>query len=190
MGYFDLEDIIADSTPLNVNFTLETSNIGFIINQAHGTKIKPNESIQLPFWLVEHLAPEVLNPESLEPNSLVEPIPIISISIPEYISKKALNFYKASPTFASLGYGNSASGFYDSIILWCSVMDDTVVRDIISDMMIARICKIWDLSTGSGIGSLNRENIQFESSLDPWERYVWKLCLFERAKFTKWEKSN
>lgn len=189
MGYFDLEDIIAEATPLSVNFTLETPNLGFLINQAHDTKIKPNETIQLPFWLVEHLAPEVLNPESLEPNSLVEPIPIISISVPDYISKRALNFYKASPTHAGLGHG-TATGFYNAIVLWCSVMDDAAVREVVTDMLVARVCKIWDLATGSSRGAANRDNALFEAGLDPWERALWKACLGERAKFTKWVKSS
>lgn len=174
MGYFDVEDILADATPISVTFAQPQPHAGFLVGQPAETVIKPTEAVQLPYWLVELLAMECV------PGS--EDEPLVNIRVPEYISQAAIKFYAASPTFASL---QQTTGFYACALRWCSVMDDARLVDVVSQMLVLRSTKIWDLAQAGAQAALSAENVNFEAGLDIWERHLWKLIAQSKRESKK-----
>ncbi|GMM29543.1 hypothetical protein DAMA08_022880 [Martiniozyma asiatica (nom. inval.)] len=149
MSYFSLDDILTTSTQLPTQFTLPTP-----LNIPQAIIAHPSESLPLPLWLIEHLAPEVLNPSANEESELE---PVLTVTIPEWLSRKALRFYKASANNAVL-----QGHFYDFVRVWCNVMDDEEVREIVMGMLVERVGSIWDGKVDGG--------------LDEWEKDLWKIC--------------
>jgi GINS complex subunit 3 len=175
--YFDLDDILAESQKFSGSFQLEVDNIGFLMNADAKSKISIREKIELPFWLVTALTHIFIN-EDMRGNTKS----IFSVERPEYLSKLANNFYKASPLNADLSI---ITHFYKIVEKWCSFIDQPELIDTVFEMLVARASKINDLSFNVS-ETHSRENVEFLQTLDSFERDLFKLSTESYSDTKAW----
>ena len=179
--YFDLDDILAESQKLTGNFQMEVDNLGFLMNNTNNAKITPREKLELPFWLITALTFITIHEESKGTTRN-----IFSVERPEYLSKLASNFYKASPLNADLSV---VSHFYKIVQKWCDFIEQPELVDIVSDMLILRAGKINDLSFNIS-DSQSRENMEFLQTLDNHEKGILKVTSESYNDFKTWLNSK
>lgn len=179
--YFDIDEILAESQKFTGNFQIEVDNLGFLMNNASNAKISVKEKLELPFWLVTALTFITINEEF---NGRARNI--FSVERPEYLSKLASNFYKASPLNADLSV---VSHFYKIVQKWCDFIEQPDLVDIVSDMLILRAGKINDLSFNIS-DSQSRENMEFLQTLDSHEKELLKVASESYNEYKIWLNSK
>lgn len=180
-SYYDLDDILAESQKFSGSFKIDVNDVGFLMNATPKSKIQTKDKVELPFWLVKILA-QIFISQDDENN----PETLFSVERPEYLSKLATNYYKASPLHADLSV---TSHFYKIVEKWCSFIDQPALVDTVFEMLVARVGKINDLSFNVSENH-TRENSEFLMSLDAFEKELFKVSSEAYADSKSWLKST
>lgn len=174
-SYFDLDDILSESQKFTGSFQYEVNNVGCLINSKNSAKISKTDKLELPFWLVEPLGHIIFN----EDESL------FSVERPEYLSKLATNFFKASPLNADLSV---VSHFYKIVEKWCDFIEQPELVDTVFDMLVARASKLNDLSFNTS-DVQSRENVDFLQTLDTFEKNLFHISTESYSDSRNWMKN-
>lgn len=177
-GYFELDDILSESQKFTGSFNYEVNNVGFLINSKSNAKINKKDKLELPFWLIEALARVNINSKNNEEI-------LFSIERPEYFSKLAINFFKASPLNSDLSI---ISHFYKVVENWCEFIEQPELIEVVFNMLVLRASKINDLSFNtSEIHS--RENVEFLQTLDSFEKQLFQISSESYSDSRNWIKN-
>lgn len=179
--YYDLDDILAESQKFSGSFKIDVDNVGFLMNATSKSKIQIKDKVELPFWLVKSLAQIFISQDDEE-----NPQTLFSVERPEYLSKLATNYYKASPLHSDLSV---TSHFYKIVEKWCSFIDQPTLVDTVFEMLVARVGKINDLSFNV-TENHTRENSEFLMTLDAFEKELFKLSTEAYADSKTWLKTT
>jgi GINS complex subunit 3 len=174
--YFDLDDILAESEKFTGSFQADMENVGFLMNGKPTNAITTREKIELPFWLVRQLTYVLLSGTKS----------LFTVERPEYLSKLATNFYKASPLNADLSV---VSHFYKIVEKWCEFIEQPDLVDTVSDMLIKRASKINDFSFNAS-DMQSRDNVEFLQTLDAFERELLKTASNSYLDYKNWSNSK
>lgn len=177
--YFDLDDILAESQKFTGSFQVDVDNVGFLMNADPSSKISTKEKIELPFWLVTALTHIFISEDSQGNTKSV-----FSVERPEYLSKLASNFYKASPLNADLSV---ITHFYKIVEKWCSFIDQPELVETVFEMLVARAARINDLSFNAS-ETHSRENVEFLQTLDSFEKQLFKISAESYSDTKTWIK--
>ena len=179
MIYDDLDEILAESQKFTGTFQIEVENVGFLMNSHESSKITPSEKLELPFYLVNALSHIFISEEEGD-NSRS----LFTVERPEYLSKLATNFYKASPLNADLSI---IEHFYKIVEKWCEFIEQPELVEIVYEMLITRAGRINDLSFNAS-EMHSRENLEFIQTLDSFEKKLFKISTHSYEEGKKWMK--
>lgn len=180
-SYYDLDEILAESKKISGSFKIDVNNVGFLMNATPKSTIQIKDKVELPFWLVKTLAQISISRDDEE---ILQTL--FSVERPEYLSKLATNYYKASPLHADLSV---TSHFYKIVEKWCSFIDQPALAETVFEMLVARVGKINDLSFNV-TENHTRENSEFLMTLDAFEKELFKLSTEAYSDSKNWLKKT
>ncbi|KAG0678793.1 DNA replication protein [Pichia californica] len=177
-GYFDLDDILSESQKFTGSFKYDVDNVGCLINSKDSAKISKQDKLELPFWLVEALTRVRIGEED---NDEI----IFAVERPEYLSKIATNFFKASPLNADL---STVPHFYKVVKNWCEFIEQPELIEIVFNMLVSRASKINDLSLNTS-EMHSRENVEFIQTFDAFEKELFQTSAESYGNSRAWIKN-
>lgn len=141
MGYYDLDDILADSAEIPCKFLHDIPGLGYLENNPGGS-IHANTQLKLPLWLARVLAiidastasDDVGNNDIF--NSEQQFTPFLNMLTPETFTNKVINAIKTDPI--SLDLHSINPYFYALAIKWIELFSDKELADIVSDLLLQR----------------------------------------------------
>ncbi|SCU82672.1 LAMI_0C00408g1_1 [Lachancea mirantina] len=131
MSYYDIDDILADSTKVPCKFNCSVPGLGYLEGNA-GHPIKKDSKAELPLWLARILA--IIGAETVENEE--EELPFVELMVPDLFSSRVLNAIKSSPT--SLDVHSLSAHFYELAIKWATLFSDRRLVNVLNTMMIER----------------------------------------------------
>ncbi|CCD25914.2 DNA replication protein PSF3 NDAI_0G01380 [Naumovozyma dairenensis CBS 421] len=134
MGYYDIDDILADSVEIPCKFQHDIPGLGYLENNP-GKPISKNAKLDLPIWLARILAivGGDANPDTMEDE---EPLPFVELLTPDMFSPKVINAIKADP--ASLDLHAINSYFYSLATKWITLFNDKQLAEVVHNLLLER----------------------------------------------------
>lgn len=188
MGYYDLDEILADSTRIPCKFNLTASGLAYLEgNPTHddplNNSIKKGTRIDLPLWLAEYLASTPI-PQIYEDDP--DDVAFIELIPPTYTSTTIFNALKSSPTTIQLN--TILKNYYAFIQKWSSLFNDKELVNVITEVLKERIDEINNFAqvykgtvTGASTGGGD-----FIGGLDEFEKQVFKSGNASVKQVKKW----
>lgn len=142
MGYYDLDDILADSAEIPCKFLHDIPGLGYLENNPGGS-IHTNTQLKLPLWLARVLA--IIDASSTPDNDFENSeifnneqsfTPFLNMLTPETFTNKVINAIKTDPI--SLDLHSINPYFYDLAIKWIELFSDNELADIVSNLLLQR----------------------------------------------------
>ncbi|QLG70939.1 hypothetical protein HG535_0A08860 [Zygotorulaspora mrakii] len=169
MGYFDIEDVLADSVEVPCKFQFKMPGLGYLEGNP-GRAIEKNSKLNLPLWLARILA--IVGGGSDEDTEYEpeEPIPFVELLKPDFFATKFINSAKASPE--SLDVHSVNAYFYSLAVKWITLFEDKELASVVSEMLLARALEINNhagsvnivTSTTTTDSRLESHSVHFESA--------------------------
>ncbi|KAI3405121.1 PSF3 [Candida oxycetoniae] len=190
MGYYDLDDILADSEKLPCLFNHTIPGLGYLEGNP-GKPIKENTKIELPIWLAQVLA--VIHTQSnsqeaqmsataassFEPDP--ESTPFISLIDPEFINDKVKNAFKSDPQ--SLNLHKLSPQYYKMIQRWCSLFYEPDLVELIMNSLKVRSFEINNFASNVYAKHFNDE---FIYTLEEFEKRLFKETSESHKLMRQW----
>ncbi|GME76020.1 unnamed protein product [Ambrosiozyma monospora] len=174
MSYYDIDDIIADGQVCH--------GLGYLNGQP-GEPIKENVKIELPLWLAQILATQLIDPSQ---SSQEEAQPILKLIEPEFFSKQFLNFIKSNSYKTNL---SPYLFYYKLVCKWANMYNDTELVDLISKMLVDRASEINDLSFKLN-DQFTGNNQEFLNGLDGFEKALFKTSHASFKDLKNWLRTS
>ncbi|AJU02086.1 CDN_1a_G0047380.mRNA.1.CDS.1 [Saccharomyces cerevisiae] len=131
MGYYDIDDVLADGTDFPCKFQYDIPGLGYLENNP-GRPITKNTKLNLPLWLARILA-IVGGDEALIDE---EPVPFVELLPPEMFSTKVMNAIKTDPVALDLHSINSH--FFSLAIKWITLFSEKELANVVSELLLQR----------------------------------------------------
>lgn len=171
MGYYDLDNILADAEKLPCKFNILVPGLGYLEGQP-GKAIQKDTKIELPLWLAEILAICELLEESQR--SFIDLLP------PEFISAAVINAIKTSPTTVDL---HAILPYYYRLVeKWAAMFSDSELVLVVSETLKKRSLGIYN-HANSATKSLN-----FIYALDEDEKEIYRGASDSSRNMRQWMK--
>lgn len=204
MGYYDLDDILADSAEVPCKFLHDIPGLGYLENNPGGT-IHVNTQLKLPLWLARVLA--IIDASSTSDdignadifNTEQQFTPFLNMLTPETFTNKVINAIKTDPI--SLDLHSINPYFYALAIKWIELFSDKDLAEIVSDLLLQRSQVInahansitisynnnsnSTNSTGNN-NTTNNNHAQFTLTLDEFEKKIFKEANDSYKDIKKW----
>lgn len=204
MGYYDLDDILADSAEVPCKFLHDIPGLGYLENNPGGT-IHVNTQLKLPLWLARVLA--IIDASSASDdignadifNTEQQFTPFLNMLTPETFTNKVINAIKTDPI--SLDLHSINPYFYALAIKWIELFSDKDLAEIVSDLLLQRSQVInahansitisynnnsnSTNSTGNN-NTTNNNHAQFTLTLDEFEKKIFKEANDSYKDIKKW----
>lgn len=153
MGYYDIDDVLADSVEFPCKFQYYLPGLGYLEGNP-GKAIEKSSKLELPLWLARILA--IVGGENEESFEGEETQPFVELLRPELFSPKVINAIKASPSNLDLHSINSH--FYSLAIKWISLFGDEELTSVVNGMVMER-----SLEMNSHASSVNMHSMGLDS---------------------------
>ncbi|CAI4739030.1 BDC_1c_G0047960.mRNA.1.CDS.1 [Saccharomyces cerevisiae] len=188
MGYYDIDDVLADGTEFPCKFQYDIPGLGYLENNP-GRPITKNTKLNLPLWLARILA-IVGGDEALVDE---EPVPFVELLPPDMFSTKVMNAIKTDPVALDLHSINSH--FFSLAIKWIMLFSEKELANVVSELLLQRAQELnhhasslsIDLnaySTGKNSANTNIATSTFLLKLEEMEKEIYKKS-HESYKDTK-----
>lgn len=171
MGYYDIDDILADGERTPCKFNLTVPGLGYL-EGSPGKAVDKGTKVELPMWLAEVLAICLILEESQE--SFVE------LLEPEFISSKVLNAIRADA--ASVDLHTIMSNYYKLTEKWARMFNETALIDIAMTMLKERALEIDNFASNTN----KHVNSNFLFSLDEFEKKLFKMTSESKKQMRAW----
>lgn len=140
MGYYDIDDVLADSVSFPCKFQYYMPGLGYLEGNP-GRPIEKNSKLDLPLWLARILAIVGGESEGDEvDNDPEDAAPFVELLGPDIFSAKVINAIKAGASTLDLNSINSH--FYSLIVKWLTLFGDKELTTVFSDMLLERSLEI------------------------------------------------
>lgn len=171
MGYYDIDDIIADGEKLPASFNLTVPGLGFLEGNP-GRPIQKSTKVELPLWLAEVLATSAipLNPDET----------FVELLDPEFIGPKVMNAIKADPRTVNLHA--IKSNYYLLAKRWARMFQDVELTETLMMMLKERAVEIDNFATNS----MKQVNAEFLLSLDEFEKTLYRKTYESKREMREW----
>ncbi|AMD21082.1 HEL199Wp [Eremothecium sinecaudum] len=180
MGYYDIDDILAENTKFACSFNYEIPGLGYL-EGSNGKPIHKNAKVELPFWLGNVLA---IVPGDHEHED-EEPQPFVQLLAPEIFSNRVINAIKANPRGLDI---HSINGhFYALAVKWATLFSDAELVQVLSDMILERAQEINSHASSVSLDPdlmLSDTTARFQLTLDEFEKNLYRVThdSYKRAK--------
>lgn len=174
MGYYDIDDVLADGERIPCKFNLTVPGLGYLEGNP-GKPIEKGTKVDLPMWLAEVLATCEVVDGSDET--------FIEILEPEFISTKVINAIKADPN--SVDLHTIMSNYYKLSEKWASMFMDGELVDVVMTMLKERALEIDNYASNT----TKHVNSAFLYSLDEFEKYLYKVTYESKKQMREWNNS-
>ena len=190
MGYYDIEDVLADGTDFPCKFQYDIPGLGYLENNP-GRPITKNTKLNLPLWLARILAivggDEVLVDE--------DPVPFVELLPPDMFSTKVVNAIKTDPVALDLHSINSH--FFSLAIKWITLFSEKELANVVSELLLQRAQELnhhasslsIDLNADSAAKNPTNTNIAtstFLLKLDEMEKDIYRKSHESYKETKKW----
>lgn len=179
MGYYDLDDILTDSTELPCTFNHTIQGIGYLQNNpTPANSIKKDTKLLLPLWLARMLAMVGTND-----------ISFLDIHPPYSFSNTVINAMLSDPVHLDLHSLNDH--FFNLVVIWCNLFNDTQLAEICYDSLLKRSIEINLFSNNIILDTLSNNNDynHFWNSLDQYEKNLFLKARNSYSLTKKWFES-
>lgn len=171
MGYYDIDDILADSEKVPCRFTLTVPGLGYL-EGSPGKPIEKDTKVELPMWLAEVLATSLVLAET--DDSFVE------LLQPEFLGPKVLNAIRADPN--SVDLHTIASNYYRLTEKWLALFNDAELVEVAMAMLKERSVEIDNYASNT----LKHMNSNFLYSLDEFEKALYRATYDSKKQMRAW----
>lgn len=171
MGYYDIDDILADSEKVPCRFTLSVPGLGYLEGNP-GKPIEKDTKVELPMWLAEVLATSLVLAEN--DDSFVE------LLQPDFVGPKVLNAIRADPN--SVDLHTIASNYYRLTEKWLTLFNDAELVEVAMTMLKERAVEIDNYASNT----LKHVNSNFLYSLDEFEKLLYRATYESKKQMRAW----
>ncbi|KAL6951061.1 hypothetical protein ACO0QE_000354 [Hanseniaspora vineae] len=204
MGYYDLDDILADATKVPCKFNYTIPGLGYLESNP-GKPLNKNSKLELPMWMARILATvEVGQDESgQDPDSLFaeddrqndqQLNSFIDLLIPEMFQNKVFNAIKSGSI--SLDVHSICPYYYVMAQLWSYLYQSEKLSELTNNMLKERAIKIsnfasyqllqQDRNSASVMGYTDMNNQNFLLTLDEFEKEIFRKTQESYKNTEKW----
>lgn len=153
MGYYDIDDILVDSTEVPCKFNYEIPGLGYLENNP-GKPIRKNTKLSLPLWLARVLAivgADSQEQEDMDPNAEEEDggDAFVELLTPDMFSNKVINAIKTDPKSLDLHAINPY--FLDMALKWIALYSDKDLGEIVYELLLERAQQINNYASSVSI---------------------------------------
>lgn len=184
MGYYDIDDILAEGTRFPCRFNYEIPGLGYLEGNP-GKPISKHSKLELPLWMVHLLA--VVGAQSGDINDTEEPLPFVELLPPDLFAPRVLNAIKSGA--ASLDLHVISPYFYTLAERWATLFSDKELSQVLKDMLLERGQEINNyavsVSLHSNQGQTN-ESAVFLQMLDEFEKQIYRDANVNCKEMKKW----
>ncbi|CAR24609.1 DNA replication protein PSF3 [Lachancea thermotolerans CBS 6340] len=166
MGYYDIDDILADAAKFPCRFNYAVPGLGYLEGNV-GEEIKKNAKVELPLWLARILA-IVGGDEEADPDS-EGALPFVELLAPEILSSRVMNAIKSSPV--ALDVHSINAHFYALAVKWATLFDDRELVRVLNYMLLERTREIHNHAAS---GTLGGAPSTFMLTLDEFEKKLYR----------------
>ncbi|CDO94181.1 unnamed protein product [Kluyveromyces dobzhanskii CBS 2104] len=184
MGYYDIDDILADGTRFPCRFNYEIPGLGYLEGNT-GRPISKHSKLELPLWMVHLLA--VVGAESGEDSGAEEPLPFVELLPPELFAPRVLNAIKSGA--ASLDLHSISPHFYTLAERWATLFSDKDLSQVLKDMLLERGQEINNYAVSVSLFShrgQTNDSAVFLQTLDEFEKSVYRDTNVNCKEMKKW----
>lgn len=183
MGYYDIEDILADGTDVPCRFKHDIPGLGYLENNP-GRPIVRNTKLVLPLWLARILAIVGEEPKNLEGAVMIgeEPVPFVELLTPDCFSSKAINAMRADA--ASLDLHAINAHYYALAAKWASLFEDSQLASTAFDLLLKRALVINNHAAGAAAGP--NLNSTFLQTMETFEQELYRVVQRTYKDTQKW----
>lgn len=171
MGYYDIDDILADGERIPCKFNLLVPGLGYLEGNP-GKSIEKDTKLDLPLWLATVLAVCAILEETDES--------FIDLLEPDFISPKVLNAIKADPKTVDLH--SIMSHFYKLSEKWSSMYNETLLIETAMSMLKERALEIDNFASNA----TKHVSSNFLYSLDEFEKKLYRVTYESKKQMRAW----
>lgn len=171
MGYYDIDDAIADGERVPCKFNITVPGLGYLEGNP-GKPLAKGTKLELPAWLAVVLATSELFLES--------DASFLNLEEPDFISSKVLNAIKADPR--SVDLHSIMSNYYTLIEKWAGIYSDAALAEIAMAMLKERALEIDNYASNTS----KHVNSPFLYSLDEFEKRLYRATYESKKQMREW----
>lgn len=180
MGYYDVDDILADSAEFPCKFQYDMPGLGYLEGNP-GRPIQKNARLNLPLWLARILAIVGGSEDEEDPE---EAVPFVELLPPEIFSTKVINAIKADPVTIDLH--SISSHFLTLSLKWISLFGEEDLASICSSMILSRALEINAHASSINVVSAIDIASLFLLTLDESEKKLYRRSHESYREHKKW----
>lgn len=171
MGYYDIDDILADGERVPCKFNLTVPGLGYLEGNP-GKSIAKDTKLDLPMWLAAVLAVCAISEDSEES--------FIDLLEPDFISPRVMNAIKADAKLVDL---HSIMGhYYKMAEKWSRMFNDAELAQTVMAMLKDRALEIDNYASNAS----KHVNSTFLYSLDEFERSLYRSIYESKRQMRAW----
>lgn len=171
MGYYDIDDILADGEKVPCQFNLRVPGLGYLEGNP-GKPIEEGTKLELPLWLASTLATCGLSENSDQS--------FVDLLEPDFIGPMILNAIRANPR--SVDLHSFMSNYYAVCEKWMALFSDSALADLMSTMLKERALEIDNYASNSN----KLVNSSFLLSLDEFEKLLFRVTSDSKRDMKQW----
>lgn len=171
MGYYDINDILADGEKIPCKFNLSVPGLGYL-EGSPGKPIEINTKLDLPMWLAEVLAVcSTLENTQETFTELLEP---------DFIASKVLNAIRSDPKAVDLH--STMANYYKLCEKWSRIFNEKELIDVVMTMLKERAMEIDNFSSNA----MKHVSTPFLLSLDEYEKDLYRMTYESKKQMRDW----
>lgn len=187
MGYYELEDVLADGCEVPCKFQYSMPGLGYLEGNA-GKPIEKNAKLALPLWLARVLA--IVGGEGDEDGFAddEDALPFVELSRPDMFSAKVVNAIKAGP--ASLDLHSVNAHFYMLAIKWIALFGDAELGAVVTELVLERALELNGHAGSVSVSAVEAQASQLGSpfllTLDESEKETYRRAHDSYKRTKRW----
>lgn len=171
MGYYDIDDILAEGEKVPCAFNATYPGLGFL-EGSPGRPLMKDTKVELPMWLAKLLATSELLSES--------DLSFVEMLTPDFVSAKVLNAIRAEPK--SVDLHSLKANYYKLAEQWIHIFSDQQVAEIVMELLKQRALEIDNFASNT----TKHVNSSFLLSLDEFEKKLYKATAESKRQARNW----
>lgn len=171
MGYYDINDILAEGEKIPCKFNLSVPGLGYLEGNP-GKLIEKGTKVDLPMWLAEVLA--VCSTLEHTQDTFIE------LLEPDFISAKVLNAIRADPK--SVDLHRIMANYYKVCEKWAGMFNEKELIDVVMIMLKERAMEIDNYASNT----VKHVSTPFLLSLDEFEKDLYRMTYESKKLMRLW----
>ncbi|KAM9932448.1 hypothetical protein OXX80_007918 [Metschnikowia pulcherrima] len=171
MGYYDIDDILADGEKIPCKFNLTVPGLGYLEGNP-GKSIEKDTKLDLPLWLAAVLAVCTISDDTDDS--------FVDLLEPDFISPKVLNAIKADPK--SVDLHSIMSNFYRLSEKWAAMYNEESLIETVMAMLKERALEIDNFASNT----TKHVSSSFLYSLDEFEKKLYRVTYESKKSMRAW----